>query len=118
MNQSSGYSEVSNEQSPGIDQRFRRFLPVVVDVETGGFIAKTDALLEIAAVFIELDSDGKLKTGKTLHHHVKPFPDSRIDPASLEITGIDPFHPLRLGIDEEDALRQIFKIILSLICNF
>ncbi|MGI9237094.1 MAG: ribonuclease T, partial [Woeseiaceae bacterium] len=28
--------------------RFRGFLPVVVDVETGGFNSKTDALLEIA----------------------------------------------------------------------
>ena len=33
-------------------QRFRGFLPVVVDVETGGFNAETDALLEIAVVTI------------------------------------------------------------------
>ena len=29
-------------------RRFRGFLPVVVDVETGGFHSTTDALLEIA----------------------------------------------------------------------
>ena len=30
--------------------RFRGFLPVVVDVETGGFNPATDALLEVAAM--------------------------------------------------------------------
>ena len=35
--------------------RFRGFLPVVVDVETAGFNSETDALLEIAAVFLDLD---------------------------------------------------------------
>src|SRR5690606_12712073 len=32
--------------------RFRGYLPVVVDVETGGFNAATDALLEIAATTV------------------------------------------------------------------
>ena len=41
---------------PAMRDRFRGFLPVVVDVETGGFIAATDALLEIAAVMIEIDA--------------------------------------------------------------
>ncbi|MEG2981896.1 MAG: ribonuclease T, partial [Stenotrophomonas sp.] len=34
-------------------QRFRGFLPVVVDVETGGFDCNRHALLEIAAVPVE-----------------------------------------------------------------
>ncbi len=41
-----------------IKDRFRGFLPVVVDVETGGFNNQTDALLEIAAVIIEMEEDG------------------------------------------------------------
>lgn len=109
MNQSSDPQQEDNENTSGIDLRFRRFLPVVIDVETGGFIAETDALLEIAAVFIELDKDGHLKPGKSIRYHVKPFPESRLDPASLEVTGIDPYHPLRPGVDEKDALREIFK---------
>jgi ribonuclease T len=40
--------------------RFRGFLPVVVDVETGGVNAQTDALLEIAAVLIGMDYKGYL----------------------------------------------------------
>ena len=40
-------------------KRFRGFLPVVVDVETGGFNPRTDALLEIAAVLVELGPDGR-----------------------------------------------------------
>lgn len=94
-----------------IAQRFRGFLPVVVDVETGGFQAATDALLEIAAVFLNMDGDGNLAIGETLRYHVKPFPGARMDPASLEVTGIDPFHPLRAALEEGDALRRIFREI-------
>ena len=32
----------------GMRDRFRGFLPVVVDIETGGFNCQTDAILEIA----------------------------------------------------------------------
>jgi ribonuclease T len=90
-------------------ERFRGFLPVVVDVETGGFHSATDALLEIGAVFLSIDASGELVPGETIRYHVKPFPGARMDPASLQVTGIDPFHPLRPAIDEADALRELFK---------
>jgi ribonuclease T len=92
-----------------IGRRFRGFLPVVVDVETGGFIAATDALLEIAAVTVRVSPSGALVRGDTLRYHVRPFPGSRIDPASLAVNGIDPWHPLRPAVDERDALASIFK---------
>lgn len=44
--------------------RFRG-LPVVVDVECGGFNPNTDALLEIAAVLVEIQSDGTLRPGES-----------------------------------------------------
>jgi ribonuclease T len=96
-----------------ISQRFRGFLPVVVDVETGGFNPATDALLEIAAVLIEIQEDGSLKRGETYRHHVKPFDGARLDPASLAVNGIDPWHPLRPAVDEKDALAAIFKEVRS-----
>jgi ribonuclease T len=89
--------------------RFRGFLPVVVDVETGGFNAKTDALLEIAAVFVDLGDGGILTRGETIRYHVKPFEGANMDPASLAVNGIDPDHPLRPAIDERDALQRIFR---------
>lgn len=89
--------------------RFRGFLPVVVDVETGGFNAKTDALLEIAAVLVEIDHDGEIRRGETIRYHVKPFEGANMDPASLAVNGIDPNHPLRPAIDERDALQRIFR---------
>ncbi|MCC7199390.1 MAG: ribonuclease T [Gammaproteobacteria bacterium] len=92
-----------------VGKRFRGFLPVVVDVETGGFISATDALLEIAAVLVELDEDGRLVRGDTVRYHVKPFEGGRLDPASLAVNGIDPWHPLRPAIAEKDALAGIFK---------
>lgn len=89
--------------------RFRGFLPVVIDVETGGFNPVTDALLEVAAVLIEIQGDGSLKPGESWRYHVKPFAGSNLEPASLAITGIDPHHPLRPAIDEKDALTQLFR---------
>ena len=94
-----------------IANRFRGFLPVVVDVETGGFNAVTDALLEIGAVLLELGDDGELKPGETLRYHVKPFEGARLEPASLQVTGIDPHHPLRPAVDEREALRGLFQRI-------
>jgi ribonuclease T len=89
--------------------RFRGFLPVVVDVETGGFNARTDALLEIAAVLIEIDDSGRLQRRETYRYHVRPFEGANMDPASLAVNGIDPNHPLRPAIDERDALQRIFR---------
>ena len=95
--------------------RFRGFLPVVVDVETGGFNSQTDALLEIAAVLLEMRSDGTLARGETHRYHVIPFPGANMEPASMAVTGIDPHHPLRPGIPEEDALQRIFKEVRTAI---
>ena len=92
-------------------KRFRGFLPIVIDVETGGFHSRTDALLEIAAVIIEVDSSGRVRRGASHAFHVKPFEGSRMDPASLEVNGIDPWHPLRPAIPEEDALQRLFREI-------
>jgi len=89
--------------------RFRGFLPVVVDVETGGFNPQTDALLEIAAVTLHMDDAGQLERDATYCFHVKPFEGANIEAASLEITGIDPYHPLRPALPEEEALRRIFR---------
>src|SRR5579864_4603060 len=92
-------------------RRFRGFLPVVIDVETGGFHSATDALLEIAAVLIDIEPDGTLKRGATHSFHVRPFEGARLDPAALAITGIDPFHPLRPALPERDALQRVFREI-------
>lgn len=92
-----------------IADRFRGFLPVVVDVETGGFNSATDALLEIAAVLVDGQEDGTLMRGETVRYHVTPFEGSNMDPASMAVNGIDPDHPLRPAIDERDALQRIFR---------
>lgn len=90
-------------------RRFRGFLPVVVDVETAGFNPKTDALLEIAAVIIDMDEDGYLYPKTSICHHVEPFPGANLEPAALEFNGIDPDNPLRGAIPETEALAEIFR---------
>jgi ribonuclease T len=90
-----------------IAQRFRGFLPVVIDVETGGFNPNTDALLEIAGVLVEMQEDGTLKRGETWRYHVQPFEGANMEPASLAVNGIDPYHPLRLAVPEKDAMTRL-----------
>ncbi|GIK34303.1 MAG: hypothetical protein AMXMBFR45_14350 [Gammaproteobacteria bacterium] len=96
-------------QTTTMAERFRGFLPVVVDVETGGFNARTDALLEIAAVTLRLDADGRLLRDATHAWHVMPFKGANLEAAALQVTGIDPHHPLRPAIPEREALQRIFR---------
>ncbi|MEE9510811.1 MAG: exonuclease domain-containing protein, partial [Gammaproteobacteria bacterium] len=100
---------MDSEPAHPINQRFRGFLPVVVDVETGGFNPRTDALLDIAAVLLKFDDDGWLRRGETHRFHVLPFPEANIEAASLEVNRIDPHHPLRPAIPERDALQRVFR---------
>ena len=94
-----------------LEKRFRGYLPVVIDVETAGFNPKKNALLEIAAVIVELNSEGNLVATERYSAHVIPFKNSELDPAALKFTGIDPFHPFRMAIEEKAALELIFKPI-------
>lgn len=84
-----------NAQLSGLCDRFRGFYPVVIDVETAGFNAKTDALLEIAAITLKMDEQGWLMPDMTLHFHVEPFAGANLQPEALAFNGIDPSNPLR-----------------------
>jgi len=102
-------------------RRFRGFLPVVVDVETGGFNEATDALLQIAAVLLDFDDEGRLYCTETISCHVTPFEGANLDPKSMEVNGIDVDHPFRLALEEQQALPKIFKPVRNAIkqqgCN-
>lgn len=89
-------------------ERFRGFLPVVVDVETGGFDCTRHALLEIAVCPIAMDDHGDLVPGPVVSSHVAPFPGAVLDPRSMEVTGIDVDHPFRGALAERDALNHVF----------
>ncbi|VAW72948.1 Ribonuclease T [hydrothermal vent metagenome] len=103
---------MSDESSTGkLANRFRGYLPIVVDVETAGFNPKRDALLEIAAVILDYDDDGNLVPMETHACHVEPFPGANLDEKSLEFTGIDPYHPFRMAKSESEALGEIFPPI-------
>ncbi len=92
-----------------IARRFRGFLPVVVDVETAGFDPVKNALLEIAAVLVRINDEGRWVRGETLHAHVNPFEGAKLDPAALQFNRIDPHHPFRMAVTEKEALNTIFK---------
>ncbi len=100
-----------NAQLTGLCDRFRGFYPVVIDVETAGFNAKTDALLEIAAITLKMDENGWISPDQTLHFHVEPFEGAILNPEALAFTGIDPHNPLRGAVSEYEALHGIFKMV-------
>ena len=93
-------------------QRFRGYYPVVIDVETAGFNAKTDALLELAASMLQLDAiTGEISIDETIQFNIEPFVGANLEPKALEFTGIDPSNPLRGAIEESDALKTLFKLV-------
>lgn len=105
------------DDSHSMVNRFRGFLPVVIDVETGGFNAATDALLEIAAIIIEMDESGFVHPGPTESYHIKPFEGANIEQAAIDFIGINPFHPLRIAYPEEDAINRIFRSVRKAVKN-
>lgn len=94
-----------------LEKRFRGYLPVIIDIETSGFNPKKNALLEIAAVIVEYDSNADLQITEHYSTHVVPFKNAELEESALKFNGIDPFHPFRMAIDEKDALELLFKPI-------
>src|SRR3990167_2068307 len=92
-------------------KRFRGFLPVVIDIETAGFNYEKDAILEIAVILLELNASGLLAPNKTLAYHIKPFEGANLDREALEFTGIDPYHPFRFAVEEQEGLQKMFNVI-------
>lgn len=92
-------------------KRFRGFLPVVVDVECGGFNCHTDAILEIAAVLLGFNDEGQLVRESTHFYRVVPYPGLKLEEAALKFTGINPHHPLRIAHPEPEVFRDMFQHI-------
>jgi ribonuclease T len=93
-----------------LKDRFRKFLPVVVDLETGGFDSKKNAILEIAIQLID-EEKSSLVLGESIRFHIEPFEGLNVDKDALEFLKLDLKHPLRSAVEEKFALNEIFKII-------
>ncbi len=101
----------TNNSNNSMKKRFDGYLPVIIDVETGGVDPSKHPLLELAAVLVQFDENKKMLIQKTFSCHIEVPENARLDPKALEITGIDPYHPFRLAIPEEKALEQLFQLI-------
>ncbi|MGC6343077.1 ribonuclease T [Bisgaard Taxon 45] len=94
-----------------LKNRFRGYFPVIIDVETAGFNAKTDALLELAAITVKMDENGLLVPDQRCHFHIEPFTGANINPESLQFNGIDIHNPLRGAVSETVAITELFKMV-------
>jgi len=93
-----------------LNERFRGYLPVVVDMETGGFDNAVNPLLELACTFLHWESD-TLHVASQTCWHVEPFAGSEVNPASLRITGINLDDPQRQALEESTAIKEFFKLV-------
>lgn len=91
--------------------RFRTFLPVVVDVETGGFNPTTDALLEVSMLTVQINAEGKLEPKDQYSVNIRPFEGANLEKVNIDFLGIDPFDESRNLVNEQDAMRPLFKAI-------
>lgn len=107
-----------NKQPHPMSQRFRGFLPVVVDVETAGFNPERDALLEIAAVMLTMDENGLLHRGETYLQQIDPFEGANLEQSALDFTGIDPWSPEREAVPELEGMSEIFSPIRKAVKAF
>jgi ribonuclease T len=96
-----------------LKERFRGFLPVIVDLETSGIDPQKNALLEMCIVLVFINEQGDFCRGESHFEHILPFPDAELDPKSLEFNQIDPYQPLRFAVDEKTALERLFKPITA-----
>lgn len=104
-------ADMLDASSTRIADRFRGFLPVVVDVETGGFDCKTDALLEVSAIPILLGGELNAVQGEMVSVDVEAFPGAVVSEASLQFTGINLDDPDRGALPEKEALLSLFQPI-------
>ena len=94
-----------------LKHRFRGYLPVIIDVETAGLNAKTDALLELAAITVKMDEQGNLLPDQKCHFHIQPFEGANINPEAIKFNGIDVDNPLRGAVSETIAISEMFKMV-------
>lgn len=106
-------STLTSRGKTSFSQRFRRFLPIVVDIETSGFEPSRHAILEIAAVLPEMDSDGRWRIDSIHSRYIHPFPGAELDAECLAFNRIDPSNPFRQArcVEEKEALEQLFQLI-------
>ena len=100
-----------SDQPMQMNQRFGGYLPVVVDIETGGVECRTDAILEVAAVYLTLDKHEVLHGSEPDLYHLLPFEGARLHPDAMAIHGIDPYHPFRMAVEEKEALEAFYTVV-------
>ena len=96
-------------ESTRMKDRFRGYFPVVIDVETAGFDAQKNALLEIAAITFKFDAQGALVKDTEFHAQVAPFEGAVLEQAALDFNGIKPDCALRGAEDEKVVLNSLCK---------
>ena len=89
---------------PLMARRFRQFLPVVIDVETGGFNCATDALLEICAVMIQFGFSPEALFARAVEVKTQIAAATGLDPAAAGTKGLSIMGPGTFLTDPVSAI--------------
>ncbi|XNN30043.1 exonuclease domain-containing protein [Escherichia coli] len=87
----------------------------MIDVETAGFNAKTDALLEIAAITLKMDEQGWLMPDTTLHFHVEPFVGANLQREALAFNGITRTIPIAARSANTRRCTKFLKLYVKVL---
>jgi dihydroorotase len=90
-------------------QRFRGFLPVIVDMETGGFSRPPTPYSRSRRRSCAWTTAGMLAVHSTHSFNVAPFEGANIEQSALDFTGIDPWHPFREAQDRKRGARRAVR---------
>lgn len=90
-----------------LSQRFRGFLPVVVDVETTGLNPESHGLLEVCAVGFAMGPTGTLARAWQHHAEIIPHQEAAVDQEALRVNRVDLSQPRPAAKDEAAALREM-----------
>ena len=93
-----------------IKQRFRGYLPVILDLETGGLDPTRNAILELCIVLPEWQND-QLICENVMQWQILPHPDTEVDQSSTDLTGIDPEDPARDAVSERSAISECLRTV-------
>lgn len=94
-----------------IKDRFRGFLPVVVDLETSGFNPRTAALLQVSMMTVSMDEQGYLHPDELFTANIRPFAQAQFEESNIRFIGLDPFDESRNLEPETEALPRLLKAI-------
>lgn len=94
-----------------MEERFDGYYPIVIDIETGGLDKNSHPILQIGAVALSFNKEGKMIPYSECKINLHPTRDTTCHPHSLAIHGINPYDLQRKAVAPALALTALCKFV-------